>query len=219
MKKYFSQTICSLLLFWGFSPWIIQLVVGKYYLESAIVVAILFLFLIEKKVRNFKYLVFIFPLIYVIFSFFRFHSVFKLNELDIYDINQRRQYYPPLVARIFENKIGRYFYYYEKSFFQATDFNYYFFSNHPRERAGIKETRKVVFVFLPLFVIGLYLSVANKNFFWLLYFIFTLFLISFFNPIDPLVFLLFPFLTTCTNLGCIFVFKKLKFVLENAKIV
>lgn len=210
MKKYLSQIICLLLLLWGLSPWIIQLTVGHYYLESIIIIIVLFLLLIEEKIKNFKYLVFLFPLVYVILSFFHFHSIFKLNELDIYDLNQRRQYYSPSVARIFENKLDRYFYYYENSFFQATDFNYYFFNNHPRERAGIRETEKISFFFLPLFIFGLYLSLINKNFFGLLYFIFTLSLISFFNPIDSLIFLFIPFFAININLGCIYIFKKLK---------
>lgn len=210
MKKYLNQIICFLLLLWGFSPWIIQLTVGHYYLELMIIVVVLFLLLIEEKIKNFKYLVFLFPLIYLIFSCFYFQTIFKLNELDIYDINQRRQYYPPSVARIFENKLGRYFYYYENSFFQATDFNYYFFANHPRERAGITETKKISFFFLPLFILGLYRSLINKKFIWLFYFIFTLSLVSFFNPIDSFIFLFLPFFVINIDLGCMYIFKKLK---------
>jgi len=209
MKRNLSQIICLLLLLWGLSPWIIQLTKGHYYLESIIIIIVLFLLLIEKKIKKFKYFVFLFPFVYVIFSFIHFQSILKLNELDIYDINQRRQYYLPSSARIFENKLGRYFYYYENNFFQAIDFNYYFFNNHPRERAGIRETEKIIFIFFPVFIFGLLILIINKKYFWLLYFIFTLSLISFINPIDPLTFLFLPFFAININLGCRFILKKL----------
>lgn len=212
MKKHLSRIICLLLLFFGLSPWITQLTEGHDYVELIFIFIVLLLFSVREKIKIFKYLVFLFPLLYVIFSPRRPQSIFKLNELDIYDVNQRRQYYPISVARIFENKLVRYFYYYENSFFQATDFNYYFFNNHPRERAATKETEKAIYFFLPFFIIGLFFSLINKNYFWLLYFIFTLSIISFYNPIDPLAFLVFPFFAVNIYFGCRYLFKRLNLI-------
>lgn len=46
---------------------------------------------------------------------------------------------------------------------EAVDLNYYFFTNHPRERAAIREFERFPYVYLPFFIYGLILCVDKKR--------------------------------------------------------
>ena len=60
--------------------------------------------------------------------------LFLLSGLDIYRINTRRTYYPnPLIAKIFENKLGFTVHRFTGQLLKTLDVNRYLFSSHPRE--------------------------------------------------------------------------------------
>ncbi|HUV71504.1 MAG TPA: hypothetical protein VMW25_00710 [Clostridia bacterium] len=122
-------------------------------------------------------------------------TIFYLNDLDIYSVNQRRSYYQnPLLGRFFENKLNRYVFNYEKNLFEGIDINYYFFATHPRERLGVDEIKKFPELVLPLFLIGLYFSLKRKQLLSIFYFLSSLLIAAFFSPIDTFSFFFFPFL-------------------------
>jgi len=47
---------------------------------------------------------------------------------------------------------------------EVVDLNYYFFANHPRERAAIREFERFPYIYLPFFVYGLIIFVDKKRF-------------------------------------------------------
>lgn len=140
---------------------------------------------------------------------FKKEVIFKILPEEIFQINTRRSYYKnKFLGKILENKITLYFYKYQKNFFQGLDINYYFFANHPRERAGVKEYEKFPWVCLPVFLIGLFWQIKKKMFLLLFYFFSCLAIFSFFN-LDRFSYLLFPFFVICFFFGFEKIFIKL----------
>lgn len=80
--------------------------------------------------------------------------------------------------------------------FENLDPNLYFFSNHPRQRVGIKEFEKFPYILLPFFLLGIFDLVSKKNkIFWLISFLVPLTILSIIgnkNNLGP--FSLFPFI-------------------------
>lgn len=176
-----------------------------------------FLLKYSSKLGKFKYGVFLIPLIVIVFSFSFSDTIFKKDQLEIITINKRRGYYQnQFLAKIFENKVNRYFFNYQKNLFEGADLNYYFFGTHPRERPGVKEIEKLSFVFLPFFLLGLYLQIKTRTFLSIFYFLFSLFLASFFRPIDIYSFLFFPFIVLSINSG-IYGFLSKNFLKKNGE--
>jgi len=174
-----------------------------------IVISISVLLFISDYLKKFKYLIFLLPLIYIIFSFNYKNTVFNLSPEEIYFINQRRAYFPNLsVGKIYENKLFRFSFNYQKNIFEGLDINYYFFGTHPRERVGITEIRKFPFVYLPFFIVGLFSLLKKQKFIYLLYFLSSIFLASFFRPIDIYSFLFFPFMAICIFNGFLYLDRK-----------
>ena len=87
------------------------------------------------------------------------------------------------------------FYRLQQNLFESLDLNYYFSATHPRERVGIIEFEKFPFIYLPFFVIGLFLIQYQKiKLFLCLTFIVPLLLLTFIGPNSTLgSFVLFPF--------------------------
>ena len=106
----------------------------------------------------------------------------------------------------------------EQNFFRSIDLNLYFFGNHPRERAGIREFEKYTFLFLPFFFLGLYRLVTSNIKYPLVSLIIPLILLSFIgqdNPIGP--FGLFPFYTATISVGILLTHNKLFSLLQKYK--
>ncbi len=135
-------------------------------------------------------------------------TIFLLSPTEIYQINERRSYWKsPFLARLMENKATCLLYKYQKNIFQGLDPNFYFFANHPRERAGIKETEKFSWLFLIPFLAGLYWQFKQKFFWGFGYFILVLGAISVFQDFDRFVVCLFPFIFLSIILGIWQIFK------------
>jgi len=162
---------------------------GKYNLEKVFprkirILAILILFLANPFFWDFRQG----------FNLNEFRTIFKLNSEDIQQINTRRSYYSnQTLGKIFENKPGFFLDKYKENFFQGLDLNYYFFANHPRERAGIQEKEKIYWFWLPVFLIGFVWSLKNSILLPDLIFLGILTLASFFTRIDNFNLVLVPF--------------------------
>ncbi len=129
-------------------------------------------------------------------------TIFLINQEEIQQINTRRSYYSNnLLGKVFENKITFIFDKWKKNLFQGLDLNYFFFANHPRERAGVVEKEIFNWYWLPIFLVGLYLSLKNYFFIHNLIFIGALCVISLFNKIDNFVIFLIPLLAFNIFLG------------------
>lgn len=168
--------------------------------------------------RNFfsrRYLVLLVVIVFLFFlRGFPPKSIFVLNNSEILIINQRRSYYRnPLVGRLMENKAGVIVNKFARNFFQGLDVNYYFFANHPRERAGVTETKKLHWLFLLPFLIGVYILLKGKKIYIFVYFFFALTLTSLFSGIDRYLYLFFPFFTVVIASG----FVRLLGILKNDK--
>jgi len=196
----------SLLLLFFFifsSSWFKFFLEDHEYFEAVYVILVSsLLFYLNKKKGKLKVILFFLPLLTIFFYRPGGNVIFNLDELEKYTINTRRLYYENItLGRFYENKIFYIFRNYQKNFFQGLDLNYYFFGNHPRERAGIKEIKKISFIFLPLFLVGLYSFIRKKSYLFLYYFFFSLITASFYTPIDIYSFLFFPFLVSCLTEG------------------
>lgn len=133
---------------------------------------------------------------------FKSEVIFKILPEEIYQINTRRSYYKnKFLGKILENKITFCFYKYQKNFFQGLDINYYFFANHPRERAGVKETEKFLWIFLPFFLLGTYWQLKTKFFWGIGYYLMILALSSIFKSPDGFFVFTFPFFIFSLILG------------------
>lgn len=211
LKPVFFITLLAIALF---NSWIKFLWQNQNYLQILIIVFLsVLLAIFNKSLSRMKYLVFVIPLMAMLLFLPR-TNVFRLDNLEIYTINQRRTYYSnKTLARLMENKVCRYAFNYQKNFFEGLDLNYYFFGTHPRERVGVKEIKKFSFAFLPFFIYGAFVQLKSKRWYSFVYFTLVLIVASFFSPIDAFSFLFLPFFAFNINIGLWAVlvkFKKLK---------
>jgi len=136
-------------------------------------------------------------------------TIFKIDDLEIFYLNERRLLYPnQTVGRFFENKATRIFYRFKKNFFEGLDPNLYFFASHPRERLGIVEKERFNWLFLPIFLIGVYWQIKKRKYWLITYFLTTLIFISLFIQMNSYLFLLFPFFLFSIFLGGYHLLKK-----------
>lgn len=206
-KQYFARPLLFILV-----------VVGNYWTFSLfnhnltglfLVIFISVLLFASVYFKKWKYLILFLPLVYMIFFFNYKNTVFNLSAEEIYFINQRRGYFPNLsVGKIYENKLFRFSFNYQRNLFEGLDINYYFFGTHPRERVGITEIKKFPFIYLPVFLLGLFALIKKHDYFYLLYFLFSLSIASFFRPIDIYSFLFFPFIAVCIINGFLYLTKE-----------
>lgn len=125
----------------------------------------------------------------------------RREELSMFNIH---------LGRYLENKPLYIFHKFEQNLLRTLDVNLYFFGNHPRERAGIREFEKFSFLFLPFFILGLLKAV--KIFPWqlsisLLIPLLELSIIGEDNPVGP--FILSPFFSVTIAIGLSFFMKKI----------
>jgi len=135
-------------------------------------------------------------------NFGNFSTIFKTNPEDIYQINTRRSYYPnQLLGKVFENKFTFFLDKYKENIFQGLDLNYYFFANHPRERAGVEEKEKIYWIWLPIFLIGFIWSLKKSFLLPSLIFLAILSFVSIFAGADGFNLILVPFFIINIYLG------------------
>lgn len=90
-----------------------------------------------------------------------------------------------------------------ENFSEVIDLNLYFFANHPRERNGVGEFEKFHYLFVILFLVGIFGSINSCDKKWFaLYFLLPVFMISFIGNKNPLgSFSLFPFIVVMISAG------------------
>ncbi|MBI3397090.1 hypothetical protein HY045_01290 [Candidatus Woesebacteria bacterium] len=131
---------------------------------------------------------------------------FKSTDYERHIQIQRTREYPfipfPLAHWLEERKETMIFYKLERNFSEVVDPNLYFFANHPRERAAVREFEKYPYLLFPLFLIGiLYFYQKNPTIFVVVSGIplITLTLVGNSSWAGPLSF--FPFITIAISLG------------------
>lgn len=172
------------------------------------------------------FLIIIFCLIFIFqFSTTKRESLTLLSNDQIRIRDMRLAEYPPVVIKIgnwsrwipvaywFEgrpeftaiSRIGQ-------NFAQIIDPNFYFFSNHPRERIGFQETPKYPYIFLPFFIWGAlkFFEETSKRVVIIVFLvpIFVVSLIGLNNLYGP--FSLFPFISVAIALGMLDAIKYLQ---------
>lgn len=125
---------------------------------------------------------------------------------------KRQNFYAEGFGKLYRNRIG--IYYFEninsplfkiqRNLFSNIDMNLYFFASHPRERGGLIEFEKYLYIFLPIFLYGVY-EVAKQRKFILGYYFISALLISSFIRSDYLLgpILFFPLINSILSMGAI----------------
>lgn len=142
----------------------------------------------------------------------------KLESYEEIKINDRHKYYAKELGNLFLNKYSLnfyknynpYFYKFQSNFFSVLDPNLYFFASHPRERAGINEFEKFPSIYLIFFIFGIIYILQFQARVTIVYLIMAAFISGFISPgfgFGP--FLFFPFVTTLTSLGIIYLSKEI----------
>ena len=131
----------------------------------------------------------------------------KLSEDEIVrEVQRMREYDNPRIAHILEERPEMItFFKLQNNFSQLVDPNFYFFANHPRERAGVSEFEKFPYVLIPFFIYGFYKLIKKKKYFFIVLFLLLpitiLSVIGLNNPLGP--FSLFPFILITSYEGFI----------------
>lgn len=99
----------------------------------------------------------------------------------------------------------------QRNFFETIDPNVYFFAGHPRERIWANDFEKFPFLYLPLFIIGLYVFIKRSNLFMKLIFLVSILTFGFLGHLNKLgPFLLIPFFICLITLGLLQSFNLVK---------
>lgn len=180
---------------------------------------LLFLALIKKSTKLFYiYLLVMIPILIVQWKTTNNAYLSYMDATEKYTFTYRKSEFPVFTVSIFNktktinsalyiaNERTAMLYKLEQNLLRTIDLNLYFFGNHPRERAGIREFEKYSFLFIPLFMFGLYQSIKAKTWQLLVSLLTPLTLLSFVgqdNPVGP--FSLFPFFTVTISIGILFI--------------
>ena len=84
--------------------------------------------------------------------------------------DNKHLYFSHNLGKLYLNKVGLYFhqnldlplYKLQSNLFSGLDPNLYFFAGHPRERAGVGDFEKYLFLSLPFFIAGIVIAVQKK---------------------------------------------------------
>ncbi|OGM28703.1 hypothetical protein A3D84_05590 [Candidatus Woesebacteria bacterium RIFCSPHIGHO2_02_FULL_42_20] len=156
-------------------------------------------------INNKRYLLILSSALLVIIGLFQIkkfdiRSFTGTSALERDFIDKRMRLYPsPRVAHWLEQRPEAIaFYRFTDNSGEVLDFNYYFFANHPRERAAVTEYAKFPWFYLPPFLGGLYLSLKQKrNLKFHLLFMFAVVVTAAVYPNEPVGFVLvFPFVVS-----------------------
>jgi hypothetical protein len=159
-------------------------------------------------IKNSKFFLLLFvPLLFFQIQTTNRPSLTAISNDDRRVIDMRIRSYPPKFLRLGywleKRKESLFFNRVATNLFENIDPNLYFFSNHPRERVGIREFEKFPYILLPFFLLGVLNFVSKKNkLFWLISFLIPLTILSIIgnkNNFGP--FSLFPFMAVSINEG------------------
>ncbi|QQG43351.1 MAG: hypothetical protein HYW45_04130 [Candidatus Daviesbacteria bacterium] len=115
-----------------------------------------------------------------------------------------------ILTNLAENKLVESFRYREKLFFQNFDIGNLFFSNHPRERAGVRENLKLFWITIPFLIIGFLKTKPDLVWFYLGWIIFSLMIPVLLADQTTLAGFLVIFPLTCLVTGGLMTFLKRK---------
>lgn len=200
------------------SPWIWTIFLARPVLAVFIILITVIICLYSKGQITNKYFI---CFLMFIFCYFQYKYIVKesltnLSNDQIRVRDMRLSEYPPVYFRIGSKTIwlpvahwfeGRkesiVFSRIQDNFFQNFDLNHYFFAGHPRERVGILESEKFIYIFLPVFIIGLIDFLNRKKYFlFLLTFGLPVFFYSLFGHRSLYgEFLFFPFISILISSG------------------
>lgn len=150
-------------------------------------------------------------------------SIFRISATEEQQLNKRHEFYAHNLGKIYTNRISLSYYKFysfsllklERNFFGNLDPNLYFFASHPRERSGIDEFKKYLFVFLPFFLIGLIFLIYTLRLKIIGYLIAISFISALISPayiLGPILF--FPIINFMTAAGLLL---SLRFALKYIK--
>lgn len=180
---------------------------------------LLFLALIKKSTKLFYiYLLVMIPILITQCKTTSNAGLSYMNATEKHIFTYRKSEFPVFTVNIFSkvktinsalylaNERTAMFDKFEQNLLRTSDLNLYFFGNHPREIAGVREFEKYSFLLIPFFMFGLYQSAKSKTWQLLVSLLIPLTLLSFIgqnNPIGP--FSLFPFFTVTISIGILFI--------------
>ena len=214
--------------------WIWKLAFISYF--SAFV-AVCVTYLLWRRVQQKKGSIILLVAASVVLSFVYLNTT-TVKSLTLLDNDEQRiksmrlKEYPPvrvnLLSKTFWVPIGHWFegrsetiafFRMQKNFFENIDPNLYFFSNHPRERVGVKEIEKFPYIFLPFFLTGIY--ILTKKVAVNLYALFTLLIITILGSVNPAgPFIIFPLIVCYIACGLGYFLKFIdKLPLKKRKII
>lgn len=203
---YMYLAVVLVLNFWLFQVVKFNVFAGLLLIASTIAID---LWLKHKIDRRLPLLLFA-SLLFLQFQTTTRESLDSLNLESQLLVQMRLREYP--MAHLFESRPELLvFFKIQENLAQTLDPNFYFFANHPRERAGIQEFEKFPYILLPVLLIGIVYTIQRKAQKQLLFIavvpIALLSLIGHKNNLGPLS--LFPFLVIATSHGLAFLHKKL----------
>lgn len=139
-------------------------------------------------------------------------------------LNQRNRYYSKDLGKLFLNKYVLNYYQnynpylsrFQHNFFANLDPNLYFFTSHPRERAGINEFEKFPSFYFLFFILGI-IFLLQLQARWVILYLFVASLvnglISSAYELGPILF--FPLVTSLITIGVIYLINFFKFCFKK----
>lgn len=201
----FAGLVASLLNFWIY--WIFEY---NFFLGEILVIETMLLFMsILFQTDKIIILLIFMILSFLSFSLIKSHfdnSIFSVSAIELTRVNQRQQFYANELGKIYQNRIGIFYFdnlrlifsKFSNNFFSTLDLGRYF------SPAPAIEYEKYPLIYASFFVIGLLYLFANIKIVPLIYLLITL-IVSSFTTLDtklaPL--LMFPFICCCIALGFI----------------
>lgn len=138
-------------------------------------------------------------------------KVFSPLPQELFLINQNRSYYSKWQGIIFQNKLALTIDKIGSNFYVGIDPNQYFFAAHPLEKQLPSEFEKILWVFYPLFLAGLFYSLSYYPRKLLTFATPLLLLNSIVDPGTPLsLLLIFPLIYSQIAVGILFTLNKIK---------
>ena len=188
--------------------WIWKIFLTNFYIALLLIIATDLLYLFSKNNKLNKKIIFAFLLI----LFYQYVSTNKINLTGLSDDQQRIQQmrlgeYPSKYLKIgyyFENRRESIaFFRIQNNLSEILDPNLYFFASHPRQRIGVDGFEKFPYIYLPFFILGVFLLIKQKKkLFFINSLLIPILLLSIIGSNNSIgAFALFPFIVISTTTG------------------
>ncbi len=213
MQKYFIFTLCLFL-----NLWIWRIFQNNLLIFGLLLITSFLLFYFWDKKIPLKTLGFICSLFIILFIFqyqtTEIQSLINLTNDEFRVVSTRKTLYKSdsnLVRIIFyklnfpefyEGSLNIAAWRLQRNFFETIDPNVYFFAGHPRERIWANDFEKFPFLYLPFFMVGLYVFTKKSTLIMKLLFLICILAFGFLGHLNELgPFLLIPFFVCLITLG------------------